>query len=201
MPINLPNALNDAWEAVSTAAEAAAEGAQDAAEAAQQASQKAGEWLDGAIDDAGQAGENALNTTIDAVATYVEPTTDRALGLIESTRDKVFGAVGKAADWLTDKAGSLSQLVVGAAQRIIERPLDFVADLTRSVAKGLDQFVGNMKSHLLGGALAWLGETFERAGIALPETFTMKSVAQTGLQVLGLTADRLREKSNGVFGA
>ena len=121
-------------------------------------------------------------------------------GLLEKAMDKVKGmieAIGKIKDMLV----SLAARVAGVIGDIIAHPIRFLENLIGAVKQGLDQFVGNIWTHLKKGLLTWLFGEVAKAGITLPDTFDLKGILMFLAQVLGLTWANIRARAVNILGA
>ena len=102
-----------------------------------------------------------------------------ALKLVGAPVEKVMG--------LLRKAG-------GVLAKIFSDPIQFVKNLATGLKLGLQQFLKNIKKHLLSGLVGWITGALSGAGLTLPETFNLKGVLNLVLQILGLTYNAIRAK-------
>ncbi|MCF7805487.1 MAG: DUF4157 domain-containing protein [Candidatus Marinimicrobia bacterium] len=77
---------------------------------------------------------------------------------------------------------------------IFKDPVAFFMNVVNGVKKGLQQFLDNIKKHLLSGLIGWLTGTLSEAGITLPETWDLKGIFHLVMQILGLTYQNIRAK-------
>jgi hypothetical protein len=89
----------------------------------------------------------------------------------------------------------------GALTKIIDDPGAFLTHLLDALKGGFRQFAGNIGKHLQAGLVGWLTGTLGGAGIQLPKQFDLAGIFDLALQVLGLTADRIKAKVGQVIGA
>ncbi|HET8524046.1 MAG TPA: hypothetical protein VFL82_12495, partial [Thermomicrobiales bacterium] len=89
----------------------------------------------------------------------------------------------------------------GAISKIIDDPGAFLSHLLDALKGGFRQFAGNIGKHLQAGLIGWLTGTLGAAGIQLPKQFDLAGIFDLALQILGLTADRIKAKVAQVIGA
>jgi len=77
---------------------------------------------------------------------------------------------------------------------IFKDPVAFFMNVVNGVKKGLQQFLDNIKKHLLSGLIGWLTGTLSEAGITLPVTWDMKGIFHLVMQILGLTYQNIWAK-------
>lgn len=130
---------------------------------------------------------------------------------IEERKESMKGALSKFGDLALDlamkffkftlesmgmSADSLMAMInkgIDAVTKIITDPMGFFSNLGSAVGKGLNQFKGNFKKHMIGGMLEWL--TGAMGGmVEIPQDFSLKSMIKFGLSILGLTWPNIRAK-------
>jgi hypothetical protein len=89
----------------------------------------------------------------------------------------------------------------GALSKIIDDPGAFLTHLLDALKGGFRQFAGNIGKHLQAGLIGWLTGALGGAGIQLPKQFDLAGIFDLALQILGLTADRIKAKVGQVIGA
>jgi phage-related protein len=94
----------------------------------------------------------------------------------------------------THLIGQIINNIQQAWEQIKARPIEFIKNLLRSVKQGFVQFFDNIGTHLLNGVSGWLFKELEDAGITPPQDFSLGSILQLVMQVLGITMDRIWEK-------
>ncbi|MCE7991879.1 MAG: DUF4157 domain-containing protein [Roseivirga sp.] len=77
---------------------------------------------------------------------------------------------------------------------IFKNPAAFFGHVAGGVKLGIDQFVKNIKKHLISGLISWLTGAMSDVPIQLPEKFDLKGIFSLVMQILGLTYDRIRAK-------
>jgi hypothetical protein len=88
----------------------------------------------------------------------------------------------------------------GALDDIIMHPVAFLGNLFGALKQGLGQFVSNIGRHLINGLLGWLLGPLEDLGVTPPKELTVASVLDLGLQILGITADKIKKKLEKAIG-
>ncbi|MCP4117495.1 MAG: DUF4157 domain-containing protein [Desulfobacteraceae bacterium] len=78
--------------------------------------------------------------------------------------------------------------------KIFKSPSKFFNNVAKGVKKGINQFKGNIKKHLLNGLITWLTGAMGDIRITLPEKFDLKGIFSLVMQILGLTYDNIRAK-------
>lgn len=104
---------------------------------------------------------------------------EKALSLAGVNKEMVMG--------LIENAGSLFM-------EIIKHPVRFVNTLISALWQGFKQFVANVSKYLKGALMGWIFGNIARAGIELPRDFSLKSILTMVLQILGVTAEQIRQK-------
>lgn len=77
---------------------------------------------------------------------------------------------------------------------IFKNPAAFFGNVAGGVKLGIDQFVKNIKKHLISGLIGWLTGAMSDVPIQMPEKFDLKGIFSLVMQILGLTYDRIRAK-------
>lgn len=77
---------------------------------------------------------------------------------------------------------------------IFKNPAAFFGHVAGGVKLGINQFVKNIKKHLISGLISWLTGAMSDVPIQLPEKFDLKGIFSLVMQILGLTYDRIRAK-------
>ena len=87
-----------------------------------------------------------------------------------------------------------------ALDTIIMHPVEFLKNLWGALKKGMGQFVSNIGQHLINGLLAWMLGPLEDLGVKPPKDLSLGSLLDLVLQILGITAEKLRKKVEKVVG-
>lgn len=77
-------------------------------------------------------------------------------------------------------------------QQIINDPIGFFKNLANAVKGGLNNFVGNIKTHLQNGIGGWLFGALGKAGLVMPDKFNLAGIFSIVAQVLGVTWKAIR---------
>ncbi len=77
---------------------------------------------------------------------------------------------------------------------IFKNPAAFFSNVAGGVRLGIDQFVKNIKKHLISGLITWLTGAMSDVPIQMPQKFDLKGIFSLVMQILGLTYDRIRAK-------
>jgi hypothetical protein len=84
---------------------------------------------------------------------------------------------------------------------IIKDPIGFLGHLVSGIRQGLDNFVGNIMTHLQTGLMGWLTGAMGAMGLQLPEDiFSLQGIFSLVTQILGMTWDYIRLKAVKLFG-
>jgi hypothetical protein len=96
------------------------------------------------------------------------------------------------------------QVLANAADAIDDvmmHPVEFLKNLFGAVKKGTGQFLGKIGSYLISGLLGWLLSSVEDLGVTAPKPpLTLSKLLDLVLQILGITATKLRKKVEDVLG-
>ena len=138
---------------------------------------------------------------IQAIEEKIEAMKEEMSGLVSKIGNLLLEVALKFFKWALKKAGfDATQLmnIINKAKSIISAivndPIGFIMNLVNAVKGGIDNFVKNIKKHLIGGLISWLTGAMADVPIQLPDTWDLKGILSLILQVLGLTYDRIRAK-------
>lgn len=87
-----------------------------------------------------------------------------------------------------------------ALDDVIMHPVAFLKNLFGALSKGLGQFLSKIGTYLLSGLLEWLLGPLADLGVTPPKTFTLGSVVELVLQILGISGAKLRKKLEVLIG-
>ncbi|HEX6144673.1 MAG TPA: DUF4157 domain-containing protein, partial [Geminicoccaceae bacterium] len=118
------------------------------------------------------------NFAIDALLKMLEFAIRGALRLAGGLGDQIWGVIAQGIE------------VIGL---IAKDPLGFARNLFRAVVGGFEKFGTNIVDHLKRGLLSWLFGAIKGLDIELPARLDLKGLLWIGLQVVGLTYQRVRE--------
>ncbi len=91
----------------------------------------------------------------------------------------------------------INNIITRAMQAIddIKRdPIGFLKNLLRAVKEGFVRFFDNILTHLLNGVTDWLFGELGDAGITPPADFSLSSILNLVLEILGITVERIWSK-------
>jgi len=114
-------------------------------------------------------------------------------GLVQKAVEFVVGVVTT----IVELAKMLVQVLARAASAIpaiLKDPIGFVKNLFAGLNQGFQNFMKNIKQHLLDGLLGWLTGTLA-SNIQMPEKLDMEGIFSLVAQMLGLTYDAIRAKA------
>jgi hypothetical protein len=95
---------------------------------------------------------------------------------------------------------SLLRKAASAIDLIVSDPIGFLENLLSAVKRGINQFVDRIWEHLKTGFMEWLFGSLAALGVAIPKDLSVPSILQLVLDVLGITADRIRAKVAKIIG-
>lgn len=119
---------------------------------------------------------------------------------------RFFGkALQKGAEWAFEKAmqavGIPAKLVMGFLKKaggvfmnIIKNPGGFLSNLISGLKQGFSSFSTNILKHLKTGFVQWLFGAVAKAGIQIPQSFSIQSILTMVMQILGTTADAIKQR-------
>ncbi|MGD1095368.1 MAG: DUF4157 domain-containing protein, partial [Bryobacteraceae bacterium] len=108
----------------------------------------------------------------------------------------VLGAAGVDFDLMLSVLGKAA----GALDNIIMHPVEFLSHLLAALKKGFGQFLDNILRHIRNGLLEWIHGPLEDLGVTPPKDFSLPSLLNLALQILGITGDKLHQKLENVIG-
>lgn len=118
---------------------------------------------------------------------------------LDKAYDAVVGVITEILNLLADLKKALEQAAEYAGQ-IIKKPKQFFNNLVVGATIGFNNFVKNIKKHLINGALEWVTGEMSSAGITLPKEFDFKGILSIILQVLGISVAKVKEIATKVIG-
>jgi|GEM_PF-6323194 len=116
---------------------------------------------------------------------------------------KLADAIGEVIKILTefkDKLMALLRKGWETIKLILADPIGFLSNLISAIKLGVQQFLGNIKAHLIRGFMQWLFGALAQAGIPIPADLTLPSILKLVLAVLGITYERMRAKAVKLLG-
>ncbi|MFP4124412.1 phage tail protein [Coleofasciculus sp.] len=154
---------------------------------------------------------NKQNELIDSLAQQYSTSLQEVDARIEEMQAENQGLVNQFTDMMGGVFNTMGQIrsmlegvlagAAGAIGAILSDPIGFLGNLISGVKQGLDNFVGNIATHLQGGLVAWLTGTMGGLGIQIPDDlFSLEGIFNLVAQILGLTWDYIRSKAVRMFG-
>lgn len=138
---------------------------------------------------------------IQAIEEKIEAMKEEMSGLVSKIGNLLLEVALKFFKWALKKAGFDATQLMNIINKgkavitaIVDDPIGFIMNLVNAVKGGIDNFVKNIKKHLIGGLISWLTGAMADVPIKLPDTWDLKGILSLILQVLGLTYDRIRAK-------
>ena len=110
------------------------------------------------------------------------------------------GAVIKIIMEFKDKLMALLKKAADTIDLILDDPVGFLGNLIAAIKQGVNQFVGNIWTHLKAGFMKWLFGSLADAGIEIPTDLSLVSLFKMVMSVLGLTLPRLKAKAIKLLG-
>lgn len=120
-------------------------------------------------------------------------------GLVEAFLDKLKEIIEILANFRR-RVMSMLRKAASAIDLIISDPIGFLENLLSAIKRGVGQFVDHIWEHLKTGFMQWLFGSLAEMGITLPKDFSVPSILQLVLDVLGITAARIRDKVVKIIG-
>lgn len=99
-----------------------------------------------------------------------------------------------------DKLMALLKKAADAIELILDDPIGFLGNLIAAVKQGVNQFVGNIWTHLKAGFMKWLFGALADAGIEIPSDLSLVSIFKLVMSVLGITYAKMRAKAVKLLG-
>lgn len=138
---------------------------------------------------------------IKAIEEKIEKMKEEMAGLLSKIGNLLANAALKFFKWVLKKAGFDAERFVGiidkgktTIQQIVRDPLGFLGNLLAGVKGGIQQFMKNIKQHLVGGLVDWLTGVMSNLPIDLPDKWDLRGIIYLVIQIVGLTWQRIRTK-------
>ncbi|MEQ9358015.1 eCIS core domain-containing protein [Coleofasciculus chthonoplastes] len=176
-----------------------------------QVGEEAAQNIQSRFDQLEESVNNKQNELIDSLAQQYSTSLQEVDARIEEMQAENQGLVNQFTDMMGGVFNTIAQIrsmlegvLAGAASAIgaiLSDPIGFLGNLISGVKQGLDNFVGNVATHLQGGLVAWLTGTMGGLGIQIPDDlFSLEGIFNLVAQILGLTWDYIRSKAVRMFG-
>ena len=154
--------------------------------------------------------ESKKNELASKLAEKYKAAHDQANELAKKIEEENQGAFKKLADAVgevikiimefKDKLMALLRKAADAIELILDDPIGFLGNLIAAVKQGVNQFVGNIWTHLKAGFMKWLFGALADAGIEIPTDLSLVSIFKLVMGVLGITYARMRAKAVKLLG-
>lgn len=135
----------------------------------------------------------------DQATAYAKKVEEENAGAFKKLADAV-GEVIKIIMEFKDKLMALLKKAADAIEKILDDPIGFLGNLIAAVKQGVNQFVGNIWTHLKAGFMKWLFGALADAGIEIPADLSLVSIFKLVMGVLGITYARMRAKAVKLLG-
>jgi hypothetical protein len=151
--------------------------------------------LEGSIDSKRNELVNTLsdkyNEGLDEVNTYLEQQKEEDKGLVDKAKDTMGNVVSMMGEMREQLQSALAS-AAGAVMTILKDPIGFLGNLIDAVGQGLNNFAGNILTHLKNGFIEWLTGAVSAANIKMPASLDGPGILSLVMQVLGLTYEHIR---------
>ena len=154
--------------------------------------------------------ESQKNSLAQKLAEKYKAATDQANELAKQIEEENKGAFKALADAIGEvikiilefknKLMALLSKAADAIELILDDPIGFLGNLIGAIKQGVNQFVGNIWTHLKAGFMKWLFGSLADAGIEIPTDLSLVSLFKMVMSVLGLTIPRLKAKAIKLLG-
>lgn len=154
--------------------------------------------------------ESKKNDLAQKLAEKYKAATDQANELAKKIEEENAGAFKKLADAIgevikiimefKDKLMALLKKAADTIELIIDDPIGFLGNLISAVKAGVNQFIGNIWTHLKAGFMQWLFGALAGAGIEIPADLSLVSIFKLVMGVLGITYAKMRAKAVKLLG-
>ncbi|WP_373553309.1 DUF4157 domain-containing protein [Haliscomenobacter sp.] len=118
----------------------------------------------------------------------------RVLTFIVEVIKKVVEIVLELMQFPSELIAQIIQRAMAAIEDIQRDPLGFLKNLLGAMKLGLQQFFGNIGTHLLNGLSGWLFAELQQAGITPPQDFSLRSIVGFVFEVLNISMERIWQK-------
>ena len=172
--------------------------------------QEAEKAMDSRFNEMREGVEAKKNNLAQKLAQKYRKRNDKANELGNKIEEENKGAFKKLADAIgevikiimefKDKLMALSKKAADAIELILDDPIGFLGNLIGAIKQGVNQFVGNIWTHLKAGFMKWLFGSLADAGIEIPTDLSLVSLFKMVMSVLGLTIPRLKAKAIKLLG-
>ncbi|WP_208115584.1 eCIS core domain-containing protein [Labedaea rhizosphaerae] len=118
----------------------------------------------------------------------------RILEFVTEVVKVVIELILKLMNFPSDLVGSIINNAMAAIEDIKKDPVAFLQNMLQALKAGFTGFFDEILQFLMSGLASWLFRGLGPLGITAPPDFTLKSILDLVLQVLGVTVDTLWQK-------
>jgi hypothetical protein len=118
----------------------------------------------------------------------------RIVEFVTEVMKVVIELILKLMNFPSDLLGSIISNAMQAIDDIQRDPVGFLVNMLEALKAGLSGFFDRVLTYLLDGLSAWLFRGLGQLGITKPPDYSLKSILDLVLQVLGVTAEKLWQK-------
>lgn len=170
-----------------------------------QVGQDAATQIQGQFDELSTTIDSKQDALIDSLAQKYQEKLQAIDARIGELKEANKGFVQKAMDFIGGVIKTILELgrmllqvlarVAEAVGKILSNPIGFLNNLIGGVAQGFKNFVANIANHLKAGLMEWLFGELAAAGIAIPQSFDLKSILLLAMELLGMTWQFIRRQA------
>jgi hypothetical protein len=118
----------------------------------------------------------------------------RIVEFVAEVMKVVIELILKLMNFPSDLLGSIISNAMQAIDDIQRDPVGFLVNMLEALKAGLSGFFDHVLGYLLDGLAAWLFRGLGQLGITKPPDYSLASILNLVLQVLGITAEKLWQK-------
>jgi uncharacterized protein DUF4157 len=173
--------------AIDTVVDGAIKGVNAVADAAVKAVEAVAGALAAALDKILQVFQVALKAAVAIAGAVITGDFAEALRIAIQAACEIAGVDPKPIFDFLDRAKS-------QIMSILKNPVPFFNNLMDAVAGGVDNFITNIKKHLINGLIGWLTGALADTPIKMPATLDGPGIFSMIMQILGLTYENIKAK-------
>lgn len=136
---------------------------------------------------------NPVGAFIRVLEKFGEPL-GRIVAFVGEVIKVVITLILKLMNFPSDLLGSIISKAMQAIEDIQRDPVGFLMNMLEALKAGLSGFFDHVLTYLLDGLAAWLFRGLDALGISKPQDYSLGSILDLVLQVLGVSAEKLWEK-------
>ncbi len=161
--------------------------------------------VQGKFDELEQSIIDKQNGLVDSLAQKYKENLDAVDARIKEMKEANKGLISKAVDAIEGVVKTILELknmllnilakAAAVIDKIITDPIGFLKNLVAGIKIGLNNFLGNIATHLKNGFIGWLTGELAAGGIQLPATWDLKGIFTFIMQIIGLTWANIRMRA------